>query len=142
MSIDLMGVDSVGIQYAENTKRVWVCVDGACVLRINNMKEYEYTEIDAQSDLDTGLPNYDPVVTAVALSLYAYNVSAEERARKLYDHFDGKCAELEYLIRILNAHATYAATELAYPTAVVYVTHALEVYGQEALHRCQVNTGG
>ncbi|MCK4624051.1 MAG: hypothetical protein KAV00_01985 [Phycisphaerae bacterium] len=75
----------------------------------------------------------DPMVAAIALSLYAYNVSPGERARKLYDHFGGDCMTLSDMTSLLNGkHAQYLATELPFPTAQVYVEHALARYAEEA----------
>ena len=83
--------------------------------------------------------NYEPIEVAVALSLYGFNVSPGERAEKLYKHFDGNCAELEDLLRIMDKKVGYAATELAPPTAEVYVIHALEKYGEEAREHVRIN---
>ena len=88
------------------------------------------------------MTTYEPIEVATALSLYGYNVDPVERATKLYDHFDGQCAEIDDLFNIMCYSPAWAATELAYPTAVVYVDHALEVYGEEAIERCRVNAGG
>jgi len=82
-----------------------------------------------------------PIVVAVALSLYGFNVSPVERAQKLYDHFEGACAELSDLITILSDRGQFAATELAMPTALVYVEHAMERYGEEAAQRVAANLG-
>ena len=81
------------------------------------------------------LPNYDPIVVAVALSLYSFNVSPGERAQKIYDHFQGQCLPLRELVRICSDGA-HIATELPYPSAVLYVAHALERYGRQAEYRC------
>jgi len=78
---------------------------------------------------------YEPIEVAMALSLYAYNVSAGERAQKLYDHFEGDCMEPHHLLLILMERGAYAATEFPYPTAAVYVQHALERCGEEAKQR-------
>lgn len=79
--------------------------------------------------------DYSPIEVAIAMALYAYNVSAIERARKLYELFNGDCAELCDLTSILHKRAPYAATELAMPTAMAYVQHALDRYGKEARDR-------
>lgn len=82
---------------------------------------------------------YTPIEVAVALSLYAYNVDAGTRAHRLYDHFQGACLDSDDMIDLLQRKSAYAATELPYPTAKVYVEHALARYGQEARERCAIN---
>lgn len=79
----------------------------------------------------------DPLVTAVALSLYAYNVSPVKRAEHIYRHFDGACAEPDELVRAVMSIAP--ATELAMPSAAVYVQHALDTYQREAAERVAAN---
>lgn len=87
-----------------------------------------------------GLSAFD---IAVALSLYGYNVSAGERAKKIYDHFRGECAELDDLISTIGGrHAAYIVTELATPSAALYVLHALERYGAQAAQRNRINLAG
>lgn len=79
---------------------------------------------------------YSPIVVGIALSLYGYNVSPLHRACRLYDHFQGNCMELEDLLFVLSGpRAAYAMTELPLPTALVYLQHALEAYGEEAFRR-------
>ncbi len=80
-----------------------------------------------------------PIETAIALSLYAYNVSANERAQKIWDHFQGDCMEVAELVDILMNRGAYLATELPYPSAFVYVKHAIERYGEEAQERVSAN---
>ncbi len=82
---------------------------------------------------------YSPFDVAVALSLYAYNVAPSIRAEKIWEHFNGDCAELCDLRFTLTQSGAYAATELAPPSAVVYVQHALEKYGDEAKERNRIN---
>jgi hypothetical protein len=77
--------------------------------------------------------NYSPIEVAIALSLYHSKVGALWRAQKLYDHFDGHCADITELSEAL--YRPSAVTELAYPTAKLYVEHALERYGKEAKER-------
>ncbi len=86
-------------------------------------------------------PLYTPIEVGVALSLYAYNVNAHDRATELYRHFGGNCAEMSELIDILLNRGTYTCTELAMPTALVYVQHALDKYGEEARLRVDSNLG-
>ena len=89
-----------------------------------------------------GVSRASPIEVAVALSLYGYNVSAAERAQRLWDHFQGDCAELYDLLGMMaSSRVGFAATELAYPTAAVYVEHALDRYGDEAQERVRVNAG-
>jgi len=83
------------------------------------------------------MPEYRPIEVAIALSLYGYNVSPGERAERLFNHFEGACAEPEELLDILVKRGQFSATEFAYPTAVVYVQHALDKYGQEAITRAR-----
>ena len=80
----------------------------------------------------------DAYVVAVALSLYAYNVGPLERAKALYDHFDGACMEVdELLLRMLPDRVAHAATELPAPTAAVYVDQALARYAEQARKRVE-----
>ncbi len=83
---------------------------------------------------------YTPLEVAIALSLYFYNVSPLERAQRLYDHFDGACDELHSLT--WTCGMAWVVTDLPYPTAKVYVQHALERYGKEARERVQINRQG
>ncbi|KKL13517.1 hypothetical protein LCGC14_2524980 [marine sediment metagenome] len=83
--------------------------------------------------------NYSPIEVAVAMALYGYNVNPADRAAKIYNHFKGHCAELYDLVHILSFSTAYAATELAMPSAALYVQHALEKYGEEARNRVKVN---
>ncbi len=85
---------------------------------------------------------YTPIEVGVALSLYAYNVSPHDRAQKLYDHFGGQCAEIVDLVEaLMPGYAHTACTDLAMPTALVYVDHALKSYGDEARTRVMGNLG-
>lgn len=81
--------------------------------------------------------NYSPIEVATALALYGYNVSAYDRARKIYEHFDGYCPDMDDLIRYME-HYGCAATALPFPSAEVYVKQALEKYGEEAKRRVRV----
>ena len=83
---------------------------------------------------------YTPLEVAIALSLYFYNVSPLDRARRLHEHFNGCCAELDELTWMCGM--AWVVTDLPYPTAKVYVQHALERYGEEARERVQINRQG
>lgn len=78
------------------------------------------------------MDEYRPIDVAVALSLYAYNVSPYHRAEVIFKHFDGACAEMDDLIRHVSH---YPGTSLAAPSMVVYVEQALAKYGEEAVKR-------
>jgi len=84
--------------------------------------------------------NWRPIEVAIALSLYGYNVSPGERAEAIYSYFGGQCAEPEDLLRIMETpRLAFAATELAPPSAKIYVEEALMRYGLEARERCNAN---
>jgi len=82
---------------------------------------------------------FTPIEVAVALALYAYNVNAHTRARKLYEHFQGDCEDLNVMVDTLAYTSHVAATALPMPTAKVYVQHALDMYGEEARARVAAN---
>jgi hypothetical protein len=84
-------------------------------------------------------PVYEPIAVAIALALYGYNVAPAERAKKIYDHFKGECADMfdltDYMVRYGSA-----PTALAFPSAEVYILHALE--REEARRRVQKERRG
>ena len=82
--------------------------------------------------------SYSPIEVCIAVSLYMYNVAPLERATKLHNHFEGNCYPLMELVKMVDS--AYWATEMPYPTAAVYVQHALERYGKEAEIRAQMNS--
>jgi hypothetical protein len=84
---------------------------------------------------------YEPIEVAIALALYGYNVSATTRAREIYDHFDGACADLDELYGYMQ-HYGSAPTAMAFPSAEVYVQQALARYGAEAKRRCAIERRG
>jgi len=88
------------------------------------------------------MKTYSPIVIATALALYNFNQSPVERAEKLYKHFDGECMGLDEMIDIFMHLGGSTITELPYPTAKVYLGHALERYGEEAEGRCLVEQEG
>ena len=77
------------------------------------------------------------MIEQIAMSLYQYNVSAVVRADKLYEHFDGDCAEMIDLIQSVDSK--HWATVMPYPTAKVYLAQAIERYGAEAKERVEIN---
>ncbi|NIT58419.1 MAG: hypothetical protein GWN00_19985 [Aliifodinibius sp.] len=85
------------------------------------------------------IDEHSAMVTAVALSLYRYNVAPIVRAQKLYDHFVGNCMEMDELVHTLINMRGFEATELPFPTARVYIEQALERYGEEAQQRVMAN---
>jgi hypothetical protein len=86
-------------------------------------------------------PEYEPVETAIALALYGYNVSALDRAKRIYDHFNGNCAELRDLVDYMIRYGS-VPTAMAFPSVEVYVQHALETYGEEAKRRVAIERKG
>lgn len=83
---------------------------------------------------------FTPVEVALALALYGYNVSPTERARLIYRHFDGRCAEEQDLVRYCVDYGTLP-TAMAFPSVEVYTRHALERYGHEARARALAEQG-
>lgn len=79
----------------------------------------------------------DALVAAVAMGLYKYNVAPMIRAVRIQDHFDGACAPLDVLLLLIDEFNW--ATEMAAPTALVYMDHALERYRSEAEDRVRIN---
>jgi hypothetical protein len=79
------------------------------------------------------------LVAAVAVSLYTYNVAPIVRATDLYNHFSGLCAEMHELLELVDNKCW--ATEMAAPTALCYLQHAMDKYAGEAEERVQVNLG-
>lgn len=79
----------------------------------------------------------DHLVAAVAMSLYKFNVAPVVRAEKLHAHFNGLCAEMDELLRLVDEFNW--ATEMAAPTALWYQQHALDRYGREAEERVRIN---
>ena len=75
-------------------------------------------------------PELRPIDVAVALSLYQYNVNPGDRALAVHRHFEGNCAGVAELIRQVSRG--YGPTELAPPSAKVYVDQAIARYGEEA----------
>ena len=73
----------------------------------------------------------------IAVSLYQYNVNSFERADKIFQHFNGECADMHELVRLVD-HKNWA-TEMALPTAKLYLQHALDRYGVEATERRRSN---
>ena len=79
------------------------------------------------------------IVVAIAVSLYGFNVSASERAERIYEHFGGACMDVHDLVELLDNRGKFAATELPYPSAKVYVEHAMARYADEAYQRAAAN---
>ena len=84
--------------------------------------------------------NFSPMMVAIALSLYRFNVAPIQRAKKIYAHFEGACMEINELADLMVDRKGFEATELPFPSAEVYVAHALEHYGEEAKHRVAVES--
>lgn len=85
-------------------------------------------------------PVYEPIEVAIALALYEHNVSPLVRVEAIYKHFRGECAELPELLEYLTYG--HAVTALPFPSAEVYVQHALRRYGAEARRRVQIERRG
>lgn len=99
--------------------------------------KHEISERSMEMLLSAVSQLYTPVEVAIALALYGYNVSPYDRAYKIYEHFDGDCAELDDLIQYMQRYGS-APTALPFPSAEIYVQHALEKYGEEAKYRVRV----
>lgn len=75
------------------------------------------------------------LIEATAMALYIFMVSPHNRAKKLYEHFDGACAEMQDMIRYVDR--AFWATEMPFPTVVIYMQHAMDRYGEEAAQRVE-----
>jgi hypothetical protein len=102
-------------------------------------EEHQLEEFLAWEWPEEGANAFSPIEVVIAVALYGYNVRPGDRAQKLYAHFEGNCAEPEDLFEVLTRHVGYESTTFAFPTAEVYVRHALERYGQEARERVAAN---
>ena len=80
-----------------------------------------------------------PLVMATAMSLYSYNVDPGTRAARLYDHFNGRCMDLDDMVNLLQNRGEWWATELPTPTAKVYLQQAMRYYLEEAERRVAAN---
>lgn len=49
VSIDLVNADVVGIQVSSDGNRLWLCVNGACVLRVKNIKRIDIDDARKES---------------------------------------------------------------------------------------------
>ena len=85
--------------------------------------------------------DYTPLETAIALSLFAYNVSPGERAQRLDEHLGGDYVDLSYVSNLFSTRSVYAATELSLDVAEAYVDQALEMYGEQARERVLAERG-
>lgn len=88
-------------------------------------------------DIEKVLSSHYSLAVCTAMSLYKYNVSPGERAEKLYSEFKGACAEPNELLELVdNPHW---ATQMAAPTALLYLQHAIDKYGSESVERVAAN---
>jgi hypothetical protein len=104
--------------------------------RCGTLKDQRETHVpSAVSRLPANRDAFSAIEVMIACSLYWFNVNRYTIAKKLYDHFEGHCYEIDELIEYLDKHGGDIATALPLPTAVVYVSHALGQYGEEAKER-------
>ena len=82
-------------------------------------------------------PEYSPLEAGIALSLFLYNTADAEVIKRIWDHFEGHCAEPQDLYEYLTKRRHCIMTELALPTANYLMTMALEKYGQDAKERAK-----
>lgn len=83
--------------------------------------------------------DYTPYEVAVALNLYRFNVCAADRANKLYLHFEGACTDREGLTRMVDE--VYWMGSMSPDVSAAYITHALELFGNQAKSRTIGNFG-
>lgn len=104
-------------------------VDGFCTKVKEESGKYMTKKLEQQ---------YSPIEVAIALALYGYNVSAYQRASKIYEHFNGNCPDMGDLEMYMMEYGS-AATAMPFPSAEAYVDHALEKYGEEAKQRVKLD---
>ena len=80
---------------------------------------------------------HEALAMAMAVALYRFNTRPEKRARLLFDHFKGACAEMSELVKMVD-NPNWALGMPA-PTAMVYLVHGCEEYLEEARRRVGAN---
>jgi hypothetical protein len=46
LPLDVLDVEHVGVQISEDRKKVWVCVNGVCILRVSQRKKGYVIDFD------------------------------------------------------------------------------------------------
>ena len=89
-----------------------------------------------------GMWDHEPIVVAVALSLYHYNIDPDVKANDIISREGGKrCFDSgteEQLTKLLVHAGPYATTILPWAWACAYVQAALDRYASEAQCRADL----
>lgn len=86
---DFSNVDSVGVQISHDGQRVWVCIDGQCVLRVKNIVDVVEVIDDRLEDEEESFPECIENCPMVELCSDSLNLSCY---REYFCHSCPKCS--------------------------------------------------
>lgn len=90
----------------------------------------------------TGMWEHEPIVVAIALVLYQYNVDHDVKAAAILSRDGGEDKHdpgtRKQLTALLASSGSYVVNMLPWPWAIYYVADAMAEYGEEAQARADL----